>query len=102
MTHVDEQTGSDPAHPDDTSEAERIVERPDGFHWTAPDGRQEFGPFPTREEALADMLDSADEQAPEPGETLQEAEGEVGVADWIDPETGEPAEGGCPPHLAPE
>ncbi len=102
MTHAGEQAGPDPAHPDDAGEGERIVERPDGFHWAAPDGRQEFGPFPTREEALADMLDSADERAPEPGETLQEAEGEVGMADWIDPETGEPAEGGCPPHLAPE
>jgi hypothetical protein len=78
---------------------QRIIERPDGYHWIAPDGKQEFGPFESRERALADMIDRAEEEAPEPGETLQEAESEIGIADWIDPETGEPAEGSCPPHL---
>jgi hypothetical protein len=77
----------------------RIVERPDGFHWIALDGRQEFGPFETVELTRADMLDAADEDAPQPGEPLGEAENEIGIADWIDPETGEPAEGACPPHL---
>jgi hypothetical protein len=81
---------------------DRIIERPDGFHWIAPDGHQEFGPFETVEQAMADMIDAADEGAPEPGETLQEAESEIGMADWIDPQTGEPAEGSCPPHLEPE
>jgi hypothetical protein len=32
-------------------------------------------------------------------ETIQELEREIGIADWIDPETGEPAEGQSPPHL---
>ena len=32
----------------------------------------------------------------EPGETLEEAESEIGVADWIDPDTGEPAEESVP------
>lgn len=32
-------------------------------------------------------------------ETLPEMEREIGMADWIDPETGEPAEGLSPPHL---
>ena len=80
-------------------EPERIVQRPDGYHWIAADGRQEFGPFETLEDARADMLDAADENAPQPGEELQEAESEIGIADWIDPETGEPAEGTSPPHL---
>ncbi|MBH2043725.1 MAG: hypothetical protein I8H87_09395 [Comamonadaceae bacterium] len=80
-------------------EGGRIVQRPDGFHWIALDGRQEFGPFETLEQAKADMLDAADEDAPQPGEALQEAEREIGIAEWIDPETGEPAEGACPPHL---
>ena len=31
--------------------------------------------------------------APESGETLEEAENELGVADWVDPDTGELAEG---------
>jgi hypothetical protein len=77
---------------------EQIMARPDGYYWVAPDGRQEFGPFATLEDAMADMQ-SSDEEAPGPGESLQEAESELGVADWIDPETGEPAEGLSPPHL---
>lgn len=32
-------------------------------------------------------------------ETLPEMEREIGMADWLDPETGEPAEGMSPPHL---
>ena len=78
---------------------QRIIERPDGYHWIAPDGRQEFGPFKSRELALANMINEAEEDAPQPGETLQEAESEIGIAEWIDAETGEPAEGSCPPHL---
>lgn len=66
--------------------------RPDGYHWQAPDGRQEFGPFKTLEEALADM-NVANGESPEPGESLQEAEDEIGISAWIDRETGGPAEG---------
>lgn len=75
-----------------------IVERPDGFYWVAADGHQEFGPFETAELARSDRS-LADEEAPAPGESLQEAEQELGMSDWIDPETGEPAEGQSPPHL---
>jgi hypothetical protein len=32
-------------------------------------------------------------------EALHEAEAEIGIATWLDPETGEPAQGACPPHL---
>jgi hypothetical protein len=78
--------------------SEQIVKRPDGYYWTAPDGKQDFGPFPSYEDALADMQ-AADLEGPEPGESLQEAESELGIADWIDPETGEPPEGHSPPHL---
>jgi hypothetical protein len=77
---------------------EQVSLRPDGYHWVAPDGKQEFGPFETLEEALADMAE-ADGLEPEPGETLQEAENEIGIADWIDPDTGEPAEGLSPPRF---
>lgn len=76
----------------DDDRAQRIVQRPDGFHWIAPDGHQEFGPFTTFEEALADMGDAADDGV-EPGETLEEAERELGIAEWLDPDTGAPAEG---------
>lgn len=41
-------------------------------------------------------------EAPEPGETLAEAESELGINDWIDPETGEPPEGQSPPRLEDE
>lgn len=77
---------------------ENIMLRPDGYYWQAPDGKQDFGPFESIEMAMADM-GATDEQAPEPGETLQEAEDEIGIAGWIDPETGEPAEGQSPPRL---
>lgn len=80
------------------STEEQIVKRPDGYYWSAPDGRQEIGPFDSYEEALADMQ-AADLESPEPGESLREAESELGISDWIDPETGEPAEGLSPPHL---
>ncbi|MFZ2306106.1 MAG: hypothetical protein WAW73_05225 [Rhodoferax sp.] len=78
-----------------------VMLRPDGYHWQTPDGNQEFGPFDTLEAALADM-ESAGEDGAEPGETLQEAEDELGVADWIDPDTGELAEGLSTPHLSDE
>ena len=82
---------------EETSPGE-IVSRPDGYHWIAPDGRQEFGPFETLEQALSDR-DAYEERDSAPAETLQEAESEIGISDWIDPETGAPAEGHCPPHL---
>jgi hypothetical protein len=34
----------------------------------------------------------AGDGAPEPSETLAEAEAEIGIADFVDPDTGEPAE----------
>ncbi|MDH3461316.1 MAG: hypothetical protein OEM00_10170 [Burkholderiaceae bacterium] len=79
----------------------RIMMRPDGYHWIALDGKNEFGPFATFELALADM-NAADDEAPAPAETLPEAEAEIGISDWIDPATGEPAEGQSPPHLRDE
>lgn len=45
----------------------------------------------------------ADEEgASAPGTALHEAEDEIGIADWIDPDTGEPAEGHSPPHMQDE
>ncbi len=81
---------------------DRIVLRPDGYHWLAPDGRQEFGPFETVDAAQADM--EATDEGPEPdaADALLEAERDIGIADWIDPETGEPAEGQSPPHFEQE
>jgi len=73
----------------------RLIERPNGFYWQSRDGREEFGPFATLLAAVQDMQ-ARDVAAIEPGETAQEAEDEIGIADWVDPETGEPAEEGVP------
>jgi hypothetical protein len=50
---------------------------------------------------IPDPTDIVEEEGdePEPGETLDEAESEIGINDWIDPDTGEPAEGQSPPHI---
>lgn len=75
-----------------------IHERPDGYYWMTHDGRQEFGPFESYELARADSA-RFDEGAPQPAESLSEAEDEIGISDWIDRQTGEPAEGESPPHI---
>lgn len=88
-----------------TTEVEigHVLHRPDGYYWQTPDGKQEFGPFDDLEQALGHMQSaSLDEESAEPGETLQEAEDELGVADWVDPDTGELAEGQSTPHFRDE
>lgn len=47
-------------------------------------------------------VEGAQDWLAEPIETLPELEREIGMADWIDPQTGEPAEGQSPPHLEEE
>jgi hypothetical protein len=76
-------------------EARHVIERPDGFYWEDVGSGESFGPFPTLLDATNDMEYSAEAQ-PEPGETLREAEDEVGIAEWIDPETAETAEESVP------
>lgn len=79
-----------PETPPDYDRA-RIIERPDGFYWQDKETDRFFGPFPTLLEAVQDMGYNAD-SAYEPGETLEEAEAELGISDWIDQDTGEPGE----------
>lgn len=68
----------------------RIIERPDGFYCQHIQTGEESGPFATRIEAAEEAeYGNADIEL---GESLQEAESEIGIADWIDPETGQPAE----------
>ena len=69
----------------------RIIERPDGFYWTDAASGEEYGPFPSLLEAVQDMEYNADSDY-EPGETVEEAEDEIGISDWIDPDTGDPGE----------
>jgi hypothetical protein len=68
-----------------------IVERPDGFYWQEKESDKVFGPFATLLEAIQDMEYNAESDY-EPGETLEQAEEEIGISDWIDRETGQPGE----------
>ena len=74
----------------------RIFERPDGFYWQSADGPRPHGPFATLLEALGDQaLEQGTSDGEEPlevAETLEEAEAEVGISGWIDPDSGELAE----------
>lgn len=81
-----------------SSQAPDVVERPDGYYWLGPGRDEAFGPFESPLAARADR-DRWNEEAPAEGETLREAESEIGISDWIDAETGEPAQGQSPPHF---
>jgi len=76
----------------------RVLERPDGFYWESKQTKTPRGPFETRAEAEADLLaggGAADGEL-DASETLQEAESELGISEWIDPDTGGPAEDNVP------
>lgn len=75
--------------------AGHVVERPDGFYWQRARGEM-AGPYVTRAEAEADRLADGAADEPEGTETLQEAESELGISEWIDPDTGGPAEDNIP------
>ncbi len=76
----------------------RVLERPDGFYWESRESKELRGPFETRAEAEADLLagGGADGEFDPAADTLQEAESEVGISEWIDPDTGDPAEDNVP------
>lgn len=69
---------------------QRVIERPDGFYWADETTGKESGPFVTLLEAEQDMqgLYASDF---EEGIPLHEAEDEIGITDWIDPDTGDTA-----------
>jgi hypothetical protein len=77
-----------------------VIERPDGFNRQDKLSDELYGPFPTLLAAVQDMQDH-DGDGYEEGESLEEAESEIGMSDWIDPETGKPAED-MPTHLSDE
>ncbi|MBI4755210.1 MAG: hypothetical protein HY778_07290 [Betaproteobacteria bacterium] len=74
----------------------RVIERPDGFYWQNRRTGEEYGPFATLAEAQADMEYSADADLEAGPADLDQAEDEIGIADWIDPDTGLPAEESIP------
>lgn len=78
--------------PPGNSMREPIVERPDGFYWQDTADGKLYGPFPSRDAALQDLLNEDTEGEFEEGETLEDAEAEIGISNWIDPDTGLPAE----------
>ncbi len=87
-----------PQEEEDTNDDQtRLIERPDGYYWQDNPTEKMYGPFATRTKAMEDMQYLEDNNFEE-GETLEEAEAEIGMADWIDPDTGQPAEGSTP-HL---
>jgi hypothetical protein len=71
---------------------DQVVERPDGTWWVTSDEGREVGPFASRAEALEAQASGVDESLYEPGESVEEAKSEIGISEWIDPDTGEPAE----------
>ena len=75
----------------------RILERPDGFYWESKAGKGR-GPFETRAEAEADLLSGGEAEGEPDADAggLQEAESELGISEWIDPDTGVPAEDNVP------
>jgi hypothetical protein len=79
--------------PETSAESDRtqVIERPDGFYWQTRDGGKEAGPFVTLLEAVEDMQYNADSDF-EPGESIEQAESEIGISEWVDPDTGELAE----------
>ena len=61
-----------------------------------------FGDAFVRQHVAQAARDAVGDEALAPGETLQEAVHETGTEEWIDAETGGPAEGESPPHLQDE
>ena len=74
------------------SDETRIIERPAGFYWRSDTTGEEGGPFGTLAEAVEDI----NAEPAEPEETLEEAEAEIGVSGWIDPDTGDLGESWTP------
>jgi hypothetical protein len=71
----------------------RVLERPDGFYWVNQETTEEYGPFVSLLEAVQDMEYSSETGPIQTmAEDLHEVEEEIGINDWIDPDTGEPAE----------
>lgn len=69
----------------------RIIERADGFYWQDKVTDEVCGPFTTLVEAMQDMQDQEDADYQE-GESLAEAGADIGMAGWVDPETGDASE----------
>jgi hypothetical protein len=95
MPRKGKKLGAKQSAPQPEKVAGRLVERPDGFYWERSTGEL-AGPYATRAEAEADMLADGAAAEADGTESLQEAESELGISEWIDPDTGGPAEDNVP------
>jgi hypothetical protein len=77
--------------PPTDDEGSRVVARPDGFYWVADDGHQQFGPFPSAQDALLALREGL-ETGLEPDETLEQVEDEIGFVDPKVADEGAPRE----------
>lgn len=75
----------------------RIIQRSDGYYYQDKKTEEEFGPFASLDKAVAHMENSVINEADlEAEDDLKEIEEELGIADWIDPDTGDLAEESIP------
>ncbi|MBI5923717.1 MAG: hypothetical protein HY847_18990 [Betaproteobacteria bacterium] len=75
----------------------RILQRNDGFYYQDKKTEEEFGPFASLDKAVAHMENASISEADlEAEDDLKEIEEELGIADWIDPDTGDLAEESIP------
>ena len=72
-----------------------FIERPNGVYWRAAGSAAESGPFATLAEAEADAQGREDPTF-QATDSVAEAEAEVGISEWIDPDTGAPADESAP------
>jgi hypothetical protein len=70
-----------------------IFERPDGYYWKDRQSGQEYGPFASLRDAEDDMEFASDTEG---DDLVDGSEDELGIADWIDPDTGEPGQESVP------
>lgn len=79
-----------------------IVEQDEAFYWLDSENDALIGPFRTRRAAIADRDSPGPIDEDLPGnadlDAVHEVEAEIGIEDFIDPDTGEPTHG-YEPHV---
>ena len=73
----------------------RFIERPNGVYWRVSGSTTEYGPFASLAEATADA-EGREDPTFQATDSVAEAEAEVGISEWVDPDTGVPAEDSVP------
>jgi hypothetical protein len=73
----------------------QFIERPNGVFWRAGNGAAEYGPFASLAEATADA-EGREDPTFQATDSVAEAEAEAGISEWVDPDTGVPAEDSVP------